>query len=162
MSRKSVHRLSGTCTNARICGICRNAPWCRRFKVPAPVAANSIEKFQIEKGYWSHMLARPWTHKFAMSVLAPNSDRKADFAGCPRSANRDISGRNKRHRYSIIWLARVSTAGGIVRPSALAVFTLITNSFVGCSIGRSAGLAPFRILSTNVAARRQLSRRSTP
>src|SRR5262245_45217628 len=45
--------------------------------------------------------------------------------------------------------ARPSTDGGIVRPSALAVLRLITSSyFVGCSTGRSAGLAPFRILST--------------
>ena len=37
----------------------------------------------------------------------------------------------------------------IVRPSALAVFKLITNSnFVGCSTDRSPGLAPFKILST--------------
>ena len=42
-----------------------------------------------------------------------------------------------------------SSEGGTVRPSALAVFMLITNSnFVGCSTGRSAGLVPLRILST--------------
>ena len=41
------------------------------------------------------------------------------------------------------------------RPSALAVLRLITSSnFVGCSTGRSAGLAPFRILSTYAALRR--------
>jgi hypothetical protein len=34
----------------------------------------------------------------------------------------------------------------MVRPSALAVFRLMTSSnFVGCSMGRSAGLAPLRI-----------------
>jgi hypothetical protein len=45
--------------------------------------------------------------------------------------------------------ARASTLGGIVTPICLAVFKLITNSnFVGRSTGRSAGLAPFRILST--------------
>ena len=38
---------------------------------------------------------------------------------------------------------------GIVRPSALAVLILMTSSnLVGCWTGRSAGLAPFRILST--------------
>ena len=42
-----------------------------------------------------------------------------------------------------------SSDGGIVRPRALAVLRLITKSnFVGCSTGRSAGLAPLRILST--------------
>src|SRR5262249_48649731 len=54
----------------------------------------------------------------------------------------------------ITFSARMSTIGGIVRPRALAVFRLITNSnFVGCSTGRSAGLAPLRILSTYQAAR---------
>src|SRR5580765_2701311 len=52
---------------------------------------------------------------------------------------------------------------GIVRPSALAVLRLITSSnFVGCSTGRSTGLAPLRILSTKTAARRQMSLRSAP
>src|SRR6267378_7839123 len=51
--------------------------------------------------------------------------------------------------YSITWSARPRTDGGIVRPSAFAVLRLMTNSnLVGCSTGRSAGLAPFRIRST--------------
>jgi hypothetical protein len=42
--------------------------------------------------------------------------------------------------------ARASTFGGIIRPICLAVFKLTTNSnFVGASIGKSPGLAPFRI-----------------
>ena len=41
------------------------------------------------------------------------------------------------------------SSGGILRPSSFAVLRLMTNSnFVGCSTGRSPGLAPFRILST--------------
>ena len=45
--------------------------------------------------------------------------------------------------------ARTSTFGGIVRPICLAAFRLMMNSnFIGCSTGRSAGLAPLRILST--------------
>ena len=51
--------------------------------------------------------------------------------------------------HSITSSARASIVGGMVRPSAFAVFRLITNSkIVGCSTGRSAGLAPFKILST--------------
>jgi hypothetical protein len=43
----------------------------------------------------------------------------------------------------------------MVRPSVWAVFRLMTSSkVVGCSTGSSAGLAPLRILSTYVAARR--------
>src|SRR5262249_57414 len=45
--------------------------------------------------------------------------------------------------------ARAIPLGGIVRPIWLAVFRLIMNSnLVGCSTGKSAGLAPLRILST--------------
>jgi hypothetical protein len=50
-------------------------------------------------------------------------------------------------RYSITWSARTSTDCGTVSPSAFAVLRLMTNSnFVGCSMGRSAGLAPFQNL----------------
>ena len=42
-----------------------------------------------------------------------------------------------RCSYSITSSARVSSAGGTVRPSALAVLRLITNSnFVGCITGK--------------------------
>ena len=45
--------------------------------------------------------------------------------------------------------ALASTLGGIVKPICFAVFKLMTNSnLIGCSIGRSAGFVPFRILST--------------
>src|SRR6266487_3011190 len=51
--------------------------------------------------------------------------------------------------YSITSSARASRVGGMVRLSALAAPRLITSSnLVGCWIGRSAGLAPFKILST--------------
>ena len=56
---------------------------------------------------------------------------------------------NKPQLYSITSSARASSVGGTVRPSALAVLRLMTSSiFVGCSTGSSAGLAPFKILST--------------
>jgi hypothetical protein len=46
---------------------------------------------------------------------------------------------------------------GIVRSRAWAVLRLMTSSHgAGCSIGRSAGVGPFRILSTSLAARRRL------
>jgi hypothetical protein len=51
--------------------------------------------------------------------------------------------------HSITSSARASSVGGTSRPSALAVLRLITSSyFEACSTGRSAGLAPLRILST--------------
>src|SRR5262245_15053893 len=42
--------------------------------------------------------------------------------------------------------ARPNTDGGTVRPRAFAVFRLMTSSnLVGCSTGRSDGMAPFKI-----------------
>src|SRR5262249_26370557 len=65
---------------------------------------------------------------------------------------------DKLVHFSMTWSARASTDCGIVRPSALAIFRLMSSSnVVGCSTGRSAGLAPLRILSTYVAARRNRS-----
>src|SRR5262249_4824844 len=62
----------------------------------------------------------------------------------------------QKGRYSITLSALVSSVGGIVSPSALAVLRLVISSMiVGCSRGRSAGLAPLRILSTKYAARRK-------
>ena len=58
---------------------------------------------------------------------------------------------SSRHEppHSITSSARESSAGEMFRLSALAVLRLMTSSnFVGCSIGRSAGFAPLRILST--------------
>src|SRR5947209_3974261 len=49
--------------------------------------------------------------------------------------------------YSMTSSARASSAGGIVMPSVFAVFRLmISSKRVGCSTGRSPGLAPFKIL----------------
>ena len=58
----------------------------------------------------------------------------------------------KIQAYSINLSALISSDCGMVRPSALTVLRLIINSnFVGCSTGRSAGLAP---LNTKAEARR--------
>ena len=60
--------------------------------------------------------------------------------------------------HSITSSAMASKAGGTEISSSFAVVALMTNSnFVACITGRSAGLAPFRILSTNTAARRYKS-----
>src|SRR5262245_30490386 len=51
--------------------------------------------------------------------------------------------------HSITSSARASSDGGISRPSALAVFRLITSSYlVGACTGRSAGFSPLRMRST--------------
>jgi hypothetical protein len=65
------------------------------------------------------------------------------------------------HRITLSALA--NTRGGIASRSCFAVFRLmIRSNLVGCSTGRSAGLAPFKILSTNVAAPAHNARRSDP
>jgi len=65
--------------------------------------------------------------------------------------------------HSITSSARARIRCGIVSPSAAEVFRLTTSSNrVGCSTGRSAGLAPFRILSTSVAARSKFSWKTCP
>src|SRR5262249_53072079 len=59
--------------------------------------------------------------------------------------------------------ASISRDGGTVILSAAAVFRLMTSSnFIGCSMGRSAGLVPFRILSTYAAACHHASGRLAP
>jgi hypothetical protein len=51
--------------------------------------------------------------------------------------------------HSITSSAVERSLSGTLRPRVLAVLRLITNSnFVGCSTGNSAGLAPWKILST--------------
>src|SRR5262245_9405076 len=67
------------------------------------------------------------------------------------------------HLHSITSSARTSSVGGTSRPSAFAVFMLITTTnLVACSTGMSAGLAPLRILSTKMPARRYISTKSIP
>src|SRR5215468_8506834 len=56
---------------------------------------------------------------------------------------------SKIRNYLITLSAPANMLGEMVRPICFAAFKLITNSnFFGCSTGSSAGLAPFRILST--------------
>jgi len=49
--------------------------------------------------------------------------------------------------YSITSSARTSSDCGTMRPSAFAVFTLMTRSNLHCCTSRSAGFAPLRNLS---------------
>jgi hypothetical protein len=81
----------------------------------------------------------------ALKFRCPLYPRKRTFAtrsGCLLWAN---SG----HRYWISSSAMLIMVGERVRPSDFADFKLTINSKrVGCSAGRSAGFAPFKILST--------------
>ena len=80
---------------------------------------------------------------------------------CPRFALPTDFSLLTFHRITLS--ARASTFGGIVKSICLAAFRLTMNSnFFGCSTGRSAGLVPFKILSTYAAARRYKSSKLTP
>jgi hypothetical protein len=76
----------------------------------------------------------------------------------PFGLSRTLHGLGGSQAHSITSSARRRIEGGMVMPRVLAVLRLTTSSkLVGCSIGRSAGLAPLRILSTYAAARRNRS-----
>ena len=60
-----------------------------------------------------------------------------------------VVNREIRRRYSITSSAVARSAGGMSRPSALAVLRLMTSSnLVGCGIGRSPGFSPLRMRPT--------------
>jgi len=140
-----------------------------RRSAPSPAAHHLIYLSNTIVAHWHHdcfgsraVDPPPWTKQQPSDRLTlrcgpalRTSDR------CPLSANsrREQLQQNPYSEcleaHSISSSASVSSEGGTVRPSALATLTLMTSSnLVGCSTGRSAGFAPFRILSTKVAARR--------
>src|SRR5262249_37013317 len=86
--------------------------------------------------------------------------KRSDLRPCGRAAEqRD----ELAPFHSITASARVSIIGGSSRPIAFAVLRLITSSnLVACSIGRSAGLVPLRILTIYPAARRNRLEKSVP
>jgi hypothetical protein len=99
-------------------------------------------------------LCPKWVIRVDLGLSAPRllfTDRvqPGDIAAGLLCANRDHSHRTKRQAYSITSSARASSAGGTVMPSALAVFMLMTSSYlVGACTGRSAGFSPLRMRST--------------
>jgi len=102
---------------------------------------------------------RPDRKTFGSATLAAKAVANSGHVG-PASENLHMSRHmecSKKHLYSITSFARNRNASGIVSLSAFAVVRLMMKSnLVGCSTGRSAGLAPRRILSTYSAARRNM------
>src|SRR5262249_48243211 len=75
--------------------------------------------------------------------LAIDTHGHAATGGRSAEQRDEIAAAFHRCNHSITSSAVASSVWGIVRPSAFAVLRLITSSnLVGCSIGRSAGLAP--------------------
>ena len=99
-----------------------------------------LGQFGLVKGFWISASEIGMVR----SASCPLHREKRSGSAWPLSAQQ----RTSAAYYSITSLARTSNDGGTVRPSALAVFMLMTTSnLVGCSTGRSAGFAPLRILS---------------
>ena len=87
------------------------------------------------KRYGRRQLLRRVTEDLA----AVNEPRDAPLSGRPVVTD----------AYSITRVACTMITGGIVRPIALAVFKLTTNSnVIGRSIGKSIGFAPLKMRST--------------
>jgi hypothetical protein len=105
------------------------AALCFRYYHPRPIHDNVKDRLRIlGSGVSVNLL-----HGFGRVNLQSASRRE----GPGLAAQRITSSAWKR------------SVGGSVRPKAWAVFRLMTSSkVVGCSTGRSAGLAPLRILST--------------
>src|SRR5262245_45495170 len=86
-------------------------------------------------------------HKIsALPLKADTRQMRREGGLVPQAA---VSNRSEAAPYSLTSAATSSRSRGISRSSDLAVFRLMTSSYlVGCSIGRSAGFVPFRILAT--------------
>src|SRR5262249_47614472 len=96
---------------------------------------NGGEQPAYERDY--DRASRP-RHAFHPFFRLPNVQAERNTVGAT-TGSRD---------HSLTGSARNSSDDGIVRPSALAALRLTTSSnFVGCSMARSAGRAPFRIRS---------------
>src|SRR5262245_36822925 len=107
-------------------------------------------------GYLTHQVRKRvgrWSNKQRVKdILAcaehvrftPESGHVQCISPCPLWAK---SGHHSTH--STTSLARASSDGGTVRPSALAVLRLSTSSYlVDACTGRSAGFSPLRMRST--------------
>src|SRR4029453_3922731 len=102
-------------------------------------------------------------HTESRTPPTPQRRRRPDDGKRDDSQFSCCEGEPLAHDHWITWSARPSTDGGIVGPRAFASLRFMTNSnLVGRSTGRSAGLAPLRILSTEGAGPRNWGEKFTP
>src|SRR5262245_58877549 len=93
-----------------------------------------------------------------MSALHPKADMCSALGHVRFGPIADSCTAAKTWGYSITSSARANSVGEISRPSAFAVFRLMTNSnLVDCNTGRSAGLSPFRMRPVYVPTWRYIS-----
>src|SRR5262249_41202154 len=82
---------------------------------------------------------------------------------CRAAEQRDELAADHLRGHSMTSSAATSRPGGTVKPSAFAVFKLMTvSNLVGACTGRSAGLSPRKIRSTEEAASRNISTWAVP
>ena len=125
MAFNAVNRIAGRAVEGLF------PPWLRR--------ARTIEPFSLSVQGHSRNL-----HAQATSAFLQEPTLVAAQYLSLRANQRDLGA-----AYSITSSVTASILSGTRNPSVLAVLRLMTRSnLVGCSIGKSPGLAPFRILST--------------
>ncbi len=131
---------------ARRFGICETA-WHSFPLDPAEILKTLTQQIESRRSIYVHTAAPvSWMQeshpRHRPGRLRLGDEGRGERAHCSHEECSSI-------HYSITWSARCKSDGGMVRPRALAVLRLMTSSnLVGCSTGRSAGLAPLRILST--------------
>src|SRR6266436_10218133 len=124
------------------CTVLQGGPLSARLPASRVPSKNFLATHQLDVHFCIEFLCTWYPQHCPSRVVC----RKRAFFVHLREAQRITSSAWKR------------SVGGIVSPSASAVFRLmISSNFVGCSTGKSAGVAPFRILSTCVAPRRHPS-----
>src|SRR6266481_4644370 len=134
------------------------------LQISFPIAHVENELFPLLEAQLRETFPEPVDGCQVRASLEDDSDaidagllRLDGLRACEEAAGHRAKERPPIHHW-ITSSARPSSDGGIVRPRALAVLRLMTSSnFVGCSMGRSPGFAPLRIMSTYVAARRNRS-----
>ena len=109
-----------------------------------PFVAPKRDRNHVRFGSKADIAAPPTNVRFT-----PKSGHPPTRLECPLCAKSGHYAAQQKERYSITSSARATNDGGTSRPSILAVVRLIMKSnLVGCSTGRSPGLAPCKILST--------------
>jgi hypothetical protein len=126
--------------NRRECLIDTDTRLCGR-----PAVSSQVEEALLAS---AHVLIANWLGPI-LQIFTPKSGHCRAIVEVRFVPKADQVHRNKIASYSITSSAVASSLSGIWRPSAFAVLRLITNSnLVDWMTGRSAGLAPLRILPT--------------
>ena len=162
ISRRATHRVSRFFPQLRgLCSMCclmlhtASAGWGQHQRRARGAAAGKVAGM---RAYTGGTPQGPGSHAVCMTsslrIKEVSSQITILLLMVPLSITLSVCfSQSKNHLMTLSALKSIDW--GIVRPICLAVFRLMTSSnFVACSTGSSAGLTPFRILSTYVAALR--------